>query len=318
MTIPIKLRINALGEFEPNDAVPIEHGGTGTSTLLDAQNALGITDKLDRSEYIQHFKGIFVSYAALSAAFPTASDGDYAHIDSGANFDRMVAIWDSSDNKWVINQANTGANTDEVPEGSQNLYFKSQRVLETVLTGLGSGANTEILSTDNLIEAFQKLQAQIKSFEGGSSSEIEWLKANQVGTLHEQFQPYATIGAKRVDLEFAKINGMLYARGAFTCLSKLTGSTNLLLFNDDFKVTAYSWGNSANFTVYWNIYLRSNFTIENALVVYSDGQILDASQASTTFQTLRYYFSDDNVGQVGAWAIGGMGNIICLGVLIKP
>jgi hypothetical protein len=316
MTIPLKHRPDGLGEFEPNDVVPIEHGGTGSSTLLDAQNVLGITDKLDRSEYIQHFKGVFNSYAALTAALPTANDGDYAHIDSGTGFDRMVAIWDSSDNKWVISQANAGANTDEVPEGSQNLYFKNQRVLATILEGLVAGTNAEILPTDNVIEALQKLQAQIASG-GGSSSEIVWHKANQVGTLHEQLQPYAVIGTKRVDLEFAKINGMLYARGAFTCLSKLTGSTNLLLFNDDFKVTAYSWGNSANFTVYWNIYLRSNFTIENALVAYSDGQILDQTQASSTFQALRYYFSDDNVGQVGAWAIGGMGNVICLGVLIK-
>lgn len=220
MTIPIKLLVNALGEFGPDDSVPIEHGGTGASTILDAQNALGISDKLDRSEYIQHFKGVFVSYAALTDAFPTATDGDYAHIDSGANFDRMVAIWDSSDNKWVINQANTGANTDEVPEGSQNLYFTSQRVLNTKLTGLVAGTNTDILSTDSVIIALQKLQAQLKKVQ------VNWVDVSTIATYN------SALDLPRTKIEISKSDGQIHIRGYFRLLSTV-GSVALFTINSD-------------------------------------------------------------------------------------
>lgn len=226
MTIPIKLRTNALGEFEPNDAVPIEHGGTGTSTLLDAQNILGITDKLDRSEYIQHFKGVFVSYVALSEAFPTANDGDYAHIDSGANFDRMVAIWDSSDNKWVINQANTGVNTDEVPEGSQNLYFTSQRVLNTKLSGLVAGTSSDILATDSIIVALQKLQAQLKKVQ------LNWVDVSTIATYN------SALDLTRTKIEISKSGGEIHIRGYFRLLSALSAVPLFTINSDSYFVDA--------------------------------------------------------------------------------
>ncbi|MBJ8424574.1 hypothetical protein [Acinetobacter bereziniae] len=226
MTIPIKRRINALGEFEPEDAVPIEHGGTGASTLLDAQNILGITDKLDRSEYIQHFKGVFVSYSALSEAFPTANDGDYAHIDSGANFDRMVSIWDSSDNKWVINQANTGANTDEVPEGSQNLYFTSQRVLNTKLSGLVAGTSSDILATDSIIVALQKLQAQLKKVQ------VNWVDVSNIATYN------SALDLTRTKIEISKSDGQIHIRGYFRLLSALSAVPLFTINSDSYFVDA--------------------------------------------------------------------------------
>lgn len=226
MTIPIKRRINALGEFEPDDAVPIEHGGTGASTLLDAQNILGITDKLDRSEYIQHFKGVFVSYSALSEAFPTANDGDYAHIDSGANFDRMVSIWDSSDNKWVINQANTGANTDEVPEGSQNLYFTSQRVLNTKLSGLVAGTSSDILATDSIIVALQKLQAQLKKVQ------VNWVDVSNIATYN------SALDLTRTKIEISKSDGQIHIRGYFRLLSALSAVPLFTINSDSYFVDA--------------------------------------------------------------------------------
>ncbi|WP_151805897.1 hypothetical protein [Acinetobacter bereziniae] len=43
MTIPLKHRTDGLGEFEPNDVVPIEHGGTGATTAEQARQNLGIS-----------------------------------------------------------------------------------------------------------------------------------------------------------------------------------------------------------------------------------------------------------------------------------
>lgn len=274
MTIPLKHRPDGLGEFEPNDVVPIEHGGTGSSTLLDAQNVLGITDKLDRSEYIQHFKGVFTSYAALTAAFPTASDGDYAHIDSGSGFDRMVAIWDSSDTKWVVTQANAGANTDEVPEGSQNLYFKNQRVLATILEGLVAGTNAEILPTDNVITAFQKLQAQLKS------SIPVWVDAETIGTFNASNFGHATIGGLPAKLEFARIGGNLWVRGFL--LHKVFGSGQILTITDkNYKIWSKGTDNAGISAVF--AWLSGN---SNALTLVSPSDVYNESTATSSSQWL--------------------------------
>ncbi|MCH7295469.1 hypothetical protein [Acinetobacter higginsii] len=50
MTIPLKRRTDALGEFESGDMVPIEHGGTNANNLLDAQTNLGITSKAENAD----------------------------------------------------------------------------------------------------------------------------------------------------------------------------------------------------------------------------------------------------------------------------
>ena len=285
MTIPLKHRTDGLGEFELNDAVPIEHGGTGVSTILDAQNALGISDKLDRSEYIQHFKGVFNSYAALNEALPTATDGDYAHIDSGIGFDRMVAIWDSSDNKWIVTQANAGANTDEVPEGSQNLYFKNQRVLATILEGVVTGKNAEILPTDNVITAFEKLQAQIKALN------TVWVRADQVGSIHSNIIPFITVGSETMYLEFAKIGGLLWVRGGITLKGTAMSASSpdyvtpgFVTFNNNYKMQALEKGGAMK-----TIAVTPNaFTTDESLtrvLFWSDRVCMNQTQANTAIQT---------------------------------
>lgn len=47
-----------------------------------------------------HFKGLYASSAALSAAWPTALPGDYAYVDAGAASDVELWSWDDSDSTW--------------------------------------------------------------------------------------------------------------------------------------------------------------------------------------------------------------------------
>lgn len=75
MTIPLKRRPDGLGEFELTDFIPIEHGGTGASTLADAKEALEIplnTDGLEEGEVNLYFSNSRV----LSATLSTLSLGD--------------------------------------------------------------------------------------------------------------------------------------------------------------------------------------------------------------------------------------------------
>lgn len=66
----------------------------------------------------------------------------------------------------------TAADTDGLPEGSTNLYFVESRVLATVLAGLAPGTAAVIESTDPILVALAKLQAQITA---GVAATVPWL-----------------------------------------------------------------------------------------------------------------------------------------------
>lgn len=53
------------------------------------------------------------------------------------------------------------ANTNDLAEGSNNLYFTASRVLNTLLAGLSLAASTAIQASDSVIVALGKLQAQV-------------------------------------------------------------------------------------------------------------------------------------------------------------
>lgn len=108
------------------------------------------------------FKGKYTSLAALESAVPSANAGDYAQVDTGGSNPVSNYNWDVEDG-WVI--GSTGgtviSNTDELPEGSTNLYFTATRVLNTVITGVSFVTNRAILATDSILVAFGLLQKQI-------------------------------------------------------------------------------------------------------------------------------------------------------------
>ncbi|RSN84417.1 hypothetical protein EA770_02325 [Acinetobacter baumannii] len=161
--------------------------------------------KLDKADYIQHFRGLFSSYAALTNALPAAIDGDYAHVDGGANFGRMAAIWDGDDHKWIIHEVHVALNTDEMPEGQENLYFKvnraQQAALNAQLVGLDTSLAAEITAQDSILSSQGKLQAQIKKLNA------VWVDITTVATVHPSITG--------VNVQLARINGLLYIKGYF-------------------------------------------------------------------------------------------------------
>lgn len=138
-------------------------------SVKDALNSLGTsvtdlsTSKLDVVDYVQHFKGKFSSLSALQSEYPTAGLGDYAIVDAGSGVNAREYIWDE-DEGWVDSgDIKTGTTTDQITEGSSNLYFVAQRVQDVLLTGLSTATNAAISETNKVIEAFGKLQAQINT-----------------------------------------------------------------------------------------------------------------------------------------------------------
>lgn len=106
------------------------------------------------------WKGNFTTLAQLQAAYPTANAGDTATIDPGSGSPARTWNWDVQDG-WVAGSTTSAANTDQLPEGSTNLYFTQNRVLTTLLNGIDFLSATAITAGDNIVKAFGKLQAQI-------------------------------------------------------------------------------------------------------------------------------------------------------------
>lgn len=127
----------------------------------NAALASALNAKLDVSAYNDRYKGKYTSLAALQSAHPTGTAGDYAQVDPGSGTDVKNYNWDDEEG-WILGGDGSGAtNTDQLIEGSANLYFTAARVRAVVLTGLSLATIAAISAADTVLSAFGKLQAQI-------------------------------------------------------------------------------------------------------------------------------------------------------------
>ncbi len=141
----------------------------GDSDTLSAANTYtdnGLASKLNTVDYVQHFKGVYVSLVALQAAYPTALSGDYAQVDPGTGTNLQTYSYDLQEG-WVKSSTDGSgaANTDQLPEGSTNLYFTSARALtaapaETVNT-IGSLVNGAASATPNDTDLVMSVESSV-------------------------------------------------------------------------------------------------------------------------------------------------------------
>lgn len=119
--------------------------------------------KLNISDYNDRFKGVYVTEAALIAAHPTGTAGDYAQVNETGTTKVVNYNWDAESNVWVIGGSggSSATNTDMLPEGSSNFYFTTARVLATILSGISFATGTAITAADTVLSAFGKIQKQI-------------------------------------------------------------------------------------------------------------------------------------------------------------
>lgn len=229
-------------------------------------------NKLDRVDYVQHHLGSFISKASLDAAHPVANEGDSADIDSGTGFDVMRAIWDANDHKWVIREVGNASNTDQIPEGNSNLYFKAERVLSSLLSGLNIDSDTAITFSDSILQAFGKIQGQFNNLaakvrttlltglvttdssnvsasdtvlvaigklqaKSQTSSGFDWIQASSINgfSLHTQ------VSQGSIPLKLAKKDGVLWLSGSLSISgSVLTTSKIFSLINAGYKIERFA------------------------------------------------------------------------------
>jgi len=203
-------------------------------------------NKLDKVDYVQHFKGLHNSYAELVAAIPVGIDGDYAHIKASQSFPRLEAIWSGTVGVWNITSANVGINTDAVPEGSSNLYFKTERVLASLLSGLNTGLDVAITSSDSIIQGLGKIQGQLNNFVLPATI---WVPISSVATV----QSSVSIN----NIEVARINGMLWIRGSFQLNANVGAADFITITDNNYKTIVpnaadFNFNRLANITVFTN------------------------------------------------------------------
>lgn len=280
-------------------------GADALGTAASVQDALSLeidslaTTKLDAIDYVQHFRGVFSSFNALTTALPTALDGDYAHIDSGSGFDRMVAVWDSSDTKWVINAEGVASNTDEIPEGSTNLYFSGDRVRNTPLTGLTTATASPIASTDLLLAALSKLQAQISA---GGSSQPTWVDISALAG----YTKHANIDAAGTKIELSKQGGMIWIRGYLTASASIGASVMVVSYTaSNYLVDSYHPNLMANLSL-----ILLEVTLRNPL---TSPILLRLNCERSSGNTINVKFTP-NSSLVGNWHL----EPTCLGKALNP
>ena len=106
--------------------------------------------------------------------------------------------------------------TSDINEGTK-LFFTESRVNQTVLTGLNTSTATPALATDQLLAAIGKLQAQINNI-----APPTWVSAASIGTTHSSF----------TNVQFAKINGLLWIRGYCKSVASMGAETTLFLLTN--------------------------------------------------------------------------------------
>lgn len=268
-------------------------------------------NKLDKVDYVQHFLGVFPSKAALDAAHPTARPGDSADIDSGSGFDVMRAIWDDSDHKWVVREVNNAQNTDQVPEGNTNLYFKSERVLATLLS-VFNPVNAALTASDTIIQGLSKAQGQISNIistfaanvrsttltglntaTGGAitaadthlsafgkiqnfmsnQSAMVWVNANTLAGwyLHSAISS----AAADTKIEVCKYQGMIWVRGYFKQNTQIGSNIKIMSWTDVRYMTDVSFTKSGiTGSPLARVFVGSPNYGNNSTLLFSHGVIL--------------------------------------------
>lgn len=141
----------------------------GTTRLVNAGVA-GVTRKIP------------VQFANL-AAFPAIGSSERLYVAADTRFEYL---WSGNGYVLASSVPNTLGTTDDLPEGTTNLYFSAARVLSTVLAGLSSATNSAITAADSLIVALGKLQAQLNNKLGVADNAVsatKLLTARSINTV---------------------------------------------------------------------------------------------------------------------------------------
>ena len=164
-------------------ALETEKGNKGFST-----NDYTTEEKSKLASLNEKFQGTFTSLAQLQAAHPAGLPGQYADVDTGPGNPVQRYNWDSEDGWQPGNGGGTIADTDQLPEGTNNKYFSTARAVGSVLGSLaGLILNVEIVAEDTIKQALGKLQGQLNAKQNAVDNTLLTIDKSIPGAINEVF-----------------------------------------------------------------------------------------------------------------------------------
>lgn len=209
------------------------------------------------------FKGEFVSLAALESAIPSPEVGSYAYVDQGIGEDVVKYLWDSSDERWVLQQGDSAVLT---PSDVKSLYEANADTNaftdaeKSKLSGIATGAtaNTGTVTSVNVSvpTGFQVSGGPITtsgtisvSFESGYSlptivKQTNWDTAFGWGD-------HATAGYATTAALTSGLSGKLDVGANAVSATKLNTARNIngTAFDGTSNITTSSWGTPRTITI---------------------------------------------------------------------
>lgn len=152
-------------EVDALDAVVLATANSYTDTeLLDKADLVG--GKVPTSQLPSYVNDVIEGYLLSNVFYEESSHTTVILAEVGKIYIDLTAGQNNKGYRYsgsTYIQITNGliASTDDVPEGSSNLYFQTARVLATLLTGISFATGGAIVSTDSVLVAFGKLQKQL-------------------------------------------------------------------------------------------------------------------------------------------------------------
>jgi len=143
--------------------------GIDSRLLLKADLVNGVVPQSQLPSYVDDV----LEFANLAAFPATGEIGKiYIALDSNKQYRWTGSAYIQITNGLI-------ASTNDVPEGSNNLYFLASRVLATILTGLSTVSTSVITATDTVLSALGKLQGQVSI----NNAKISYTDAAKVANI---------------------------------------------------------------------------------------------------------------------------------------
>jgi hypothetical protein len=186
---------------------------------------LGSDSKI-AAAYLPSYVDDVLEYANL-AAFPATGETGKIYIAIDTNREYR---WSGSVYTAIVASPGT---TDNVPEGTTNLYFTAARVLNTALAGLSLVTGTAVVSTDSVLAGVGKLQKQINDLTtavGGKEPTIAAGTAGQYWNGLKVFTDFAASvrGAVLTGLALGTTTPVAAADNVLTAIGKLQAQITAL------------------------------------------------------------------------------------------
>ncbi|WP_293303106.1 hypothetical protein [Pedobacter sp. UBA4863] len=247
--------------------------------------------KLNTADYNQHFRGKFASLIALeSTTFnPPLQVGDYAQVDPGQGTDVKNYNWDADDNSWIEGGSVSAAtNTDQLPEGTANLYFTSSRAVDAV-------SNDYIHKSGNVNENIsgKKSFQQAPTLNSLTGNRILSLSATkEIESFYEVTLPIITN---------ATIITQLTAAGNWNASDVYIGST----ITGAYQMQFYADAN------YWYYFYNDNTPLRiprrAAQLAATDAEAVGGSLANKFITPANWAYMKSINQSVGTWQFNGVG-----------